>query len=116
MQPQTQPGAERRTRDRSQGVLLRRRQKQQVALERRRPTEGTSDIAAALEMHLDQCKTRRAMLTLLENWLGEARNSPPEAQDATYAHALERSIDVIREAPDLETGIAILHRRPGDPQ
>ena len=113
MHPQTQPhsGPERRARDRSRGITLRRREKQTIEVERRQPTEGTPEIAAALELHLDQCKTRRAMLTLIETWLGEARNAPPDAQDPVYARALERSIEVIRGAPDLETGIAMLQRR-----
>lgn len=111
MQTTSYPGPERRTRDRSQGIALRRREKQTVDAERRRPVEGTSEVAAALEMHLDQCKTRRAMLTLLESWLGEARNAAPDAQDPVYAGALERSIAVFKEAPDIETAIAILCRR-----
>ena len=113
MHPQSQshPGPERRARDRSQGITLRRREKQVTGVERRRPIEGTAEIAAALELHLDQCKTRRAMLTLIETWLGEARNAPPDAQDPAYARALERSIEVIKGAPDLETGIAMLQRR-----
>lgn len=104
-------GPERRERDRSQGIELRRREVQPVEVERRRPVEGTAEVAAALEMHLDQCKTRRAMLTLLETWLGEARNAPADAQDPDYARALERSIEVIRAAPDMETGIMMLQRR-----
>lgn len=111
MQPQSHSGPERRARDRSLGIQLRRRLKDPVETERRRPIEGTAEIAAALEMHLDQCGTRRAMLTLIETWLGEARNVPPDAQDPPYARALERSIEIIRAAPDLETGIAMLQRR-----
>jgi hypothetical protein len=111
MQPQRYSGHERRARDRSQGIRLRRRLKDPVETERRRPIEGTAEVAAALELHLDQCRTRRAMLTLIETWLGEARNAPPDAQDPVYARALERSIEVIREAPDLETGIAVLQRQ-----
>ena len=111
MHPQPHSGPERRARDRSQGITLRRREKQIVEVERRSPTEGTSEIAAALELYLDQCKTRRAMLTLLESWLGEARNAPPDAQDPVYARALERSIEVFRETPDIETAIAVLQRR-----
>src|SRR5688572_3640445 len=81
MPSQPHPGPERRARDRSQGITLRRRENQITEVERRRPIEGTAEIAAALELHLDQCKTRRAMLTLIETWLGEARNAPPDAQD-----------------------------------
>src|SRR5687767_13864446 len=111
MPQQPHAGTERRARDRSLGIQLRRRLKDPIETERRRPIEGTAEIAAALEMHLDQCKTRRAMLTLIETWLGEARNAPPDAQDPVYARALQRSIEVIRSAPDLETGIAMLQRR-----
>lgn len=111
MHPQPYPGPERRTRNRSHGIALRRREKQIVEVERRRPVEGTSEVASALEMHLDQCKTRRAMLSMLESWLGEARNAPPDAQDPVYVRALERSLEVFKETPDIETAIAVLQRR-----
>ena len=110
--PQAPVATERRTRDRSQGIILRRRQKQPVDVDRRGPVvEGTPEIAEALEMCLDDHPTRRALLTLLETWLGETRNAAPEAQDAAYARALERSLEVVRGAPDVETGIAMLQRR-----
>ena len=111
MHAQPHSGPERRSRDRSQGITLRRREKQTVEVERRSPPQRTPEIAAALELHLDQCKTRRAMLTLLETWLGEARNAAPDAQDPVYSRALERSIEVFKETPDIETAIAVLQRR-----
>jgi hypothetical protein len=110
---ETYTGPERRTRDRSLGFQLRRRRQQPVENERRRDLRGF-DIAGLLEMHLDQCKTRRAMLTLLEGFLTEARNAAPETQDADYITAIERSIEVMRTAPDVETGICILQRRDVD--
>jgi hypothetical protein len=104
-------GPERRSGDRSQGHPLRRRRQEWVEHERRRTTLGGFDIAAVLEMHLDQCKTRRAMLELLDGWLTEARGSPQEAQDPNYIDAVERSIEIMKSAPDVETAIAILQRR-----
>lgn len=104
-------GPDRRARDRSLGVLLRRRQQQKVEVERRREAGGASEIAAALEMHLDQCRTRGAMLKLLGGWLAETRDAPPQSQDAEYARAVERAIAVMKQAPDAESGIAMLQRR-----
>jgi hypothetical protein len=111
MQDDTYPGPERRGRDRSQGVQLRRRRQEWVQVERRRANLQGFDIAAVLEMHLDQCRTRRAMLDLLNGWLVEARNAPPEAQDPNYISAVEQSIEIMKSAPDLETAIAILQRQ-----
>ena len=104
---------ERRARDRSQGFALRRRRQELIdaSLERRRSERSGFDIAAALEMHLDECKTRRAMLTLLESWLAEARNAGPEEQDESYVQAVERAIEVMRSSPDPLTAIAVLQRR-----
>jgi hypothetical protein len=110
-QDDTYSGPERRAHDRSQGPQLRRRRQEWVQVERRRSNLAGFDIAAVLEMHLDQCKTRRAMLDLLEGWLAEARNSPQDAQDPNYIRAVEHSIEVMRTAPDVETAIAILQRR-----
>ena len=104
---------ERRARDRSQGFTLRRRRQELIDanLERRRSERSGFDIAAALEMHLDECKTRRAMLTLLESWLAEARNAGPDTQDESYVQAVERAIEVMKSSPDPLTAIAVLQRR-----
>ncbi|MGZ8198607.1 MAG: hypothetical protein ACXWUH_03995 [Burkholderiales bacterium] len=104
-------GPERRARDRTLGTPLRRRLVEAVEIERRSVNTNAFDIAAALEMHLDQCTTRRAMLQLLQGWLSEARSGSKEAQDADYIGAVERSIEVMKSAPDVETGIAILQRK-----
>jgi hypothetical protein len=106
-----QPTPERRTRDRSRGIELRRRLQQQVEVDRRQSGQGTAEIAAALEMHLDQFKTRRAMVGLLEQWLTESRSAELAEQDVEYVKALERAIEVMKSAADVETGIAVLHRR-----
>jgi hypothetical protein len=106
------PANERRTRDRTPGSQLRRRRKLEVEVDRRDSGQGTAEIGAALELHLDQFKTRRAMIGLLEQWLTESRDSELAEQDVDYVNALERSIEIIKDAPDLETGIAMLHRRP----
>lgn len=111
LEPTADQRPERRIRDRSKGIQLRRRQAQQVDIDRRRGSEGTAEIAAALEMYLDERKTRHAMLKLLEQWLAEARNSGPDAQDAEYVRAVERSIDIMKQATDVETGLAMLQRR-----
>jgi hypothetical protein len=102
---------ERRARDRSDGIVLRRRLKRLVEtnLERRRSDESGFDIAGALELHLDQCTTRRAMLTLLESWVSEA-NAGAE-RDQAYIGAIERAMGVMKSAPDPLTAIAILQRR-----
>lgn len=113
IESETYTGPERRGRDRSQGIQLRRRQQVPVENDRRRDLRGF-DIAGMLEMHLDQCKTRRAMLTLLEGWLTEARGAAPETRDADYITAIERSIDAMKTAPDLETAICMLQRRDVD--
>jgi hypothetical protein len=110
-QDDTYSGPERRGHDRSQGIQLRRRRQDWVEHERRRTNLRGFDIAAVLEMHLDQCRTRRAMLDLLEGWLTEARNGPREMQDPNYISAVERSIEVMKSAPDVETAITILQRQ-----
>jgi hypothetical protein len=110
-QENTYSGPDRRGHDRAQGSPLRRRRQEWVENERRRTNLGGFDIAAVLEMHLDQCKNRRAMLELLESWLTEARNAPQESQDPNYISAVERSIEVMKGAPDVETAIAILQRQ-----
>lgn len=104
-------GPERRAHDRSQGIQLRRRRQEWVGVERRRSNLGGFDIAAVLEMHLDQCRTRRAMLELLGGWLAEARNSSQDSQDPNYIRAVEHSIEVMKSAPDVESAIAVLQRR-----
>jgi hypothetical protein len=71
------------------------------------------DIASALELHLDQCTTRRSMLGLLEKWLIESKN-PEGERDEGYCQAVEAAIDVMKSAPDVLSGIAILQRAPGD--
>lgn len=109
----TEQQQERRSRDRSQGIVLRRRHKQLVdaEAERRRSNPPPFDIAAALELHLDEVKTRRAMIALLEGWLTEARNGDASEQDASYVQALERGIEVMRSSPDPLTAIAVLQRQ-----
>ena len=117
-QLETYQGNERRTRDRSRGIVLRRRRSQPVdpAQERRRtPVQQNGfDIAAALELHLDQCSTRRAMLTLLESWLREANEAGDGERDEGYIRAVQNATEVIKNSPDVQTGIAILQRRPED--
>jgi hypothetical protein len=105
-------GPERRSYDRSAGILLRRRQNVPIdpAAERRRSRTESFDIAGALEMHLDQVKTRRAMITLLESWLNETNQAPATERNEDYVQALEHAIEVITAAPDMLAGIAILQR------
>jgi hypothetical protein len=106
----TESRQERRARDRSRGITLRRRLNQRVdaGLERRSTTQNGFDIAAALELHLDQCTTRRAMLALLESWASETKNGE---QDNDYIRAVERAMEVMKAAPDPLTAIAVLQRR-----
>jgi hypothetical protein len=105
-----EPRHERRARDRSQGIALRRRLNQRLDpdRERRRTTQYGIDIASALELHLDQCTTRRAMLALLESWASEAKNGE---QDGDYLRAVERAMEVMKAAPDPLSAIAVLQRR-----
>ena len=104
-------GQERRSRDRSAGIKLRRRQDQLAdkAGDRRRRSHDGFDIAAALELHLDLVTTRRGMITLLESWLHEGRQSPTE-RDESYVRAVERAIEVMSAAPDPVSAIAVLQR------
>ena len=104
-------GPERRTRDRSLGLFLRRRQQKAVEQERRQNSRPEFDIAAALEMHLDQYKTRHAMMRLLDTWLKEARSGDEASQDAAYISAVERAIEVMKAEADVETAIAVLQRQ-----
>jgi hypothetical protein len=104
-------GPERRGSERSDDIQLRRRENRPVEVERRRSNPEGFDIAAALELHLDQCKTRRAMIALLEQWLEEARSREQESQDPEYISAVERAIAVMKGAPDVETAIVTLQRR-----
>jgi len=110
MNPTTFTGNDRRARDRLRGIQLRRRQEAQVEEERRQRERNGFDIAAALELHLDEHKTRRAMLQLLEQWLAEARNEQG-ATDTGYVSAVERAIEAMKSSPDVETAIAVLQRQ-----
>ena len=113
----TYSGEERRLRDRARGIVLRRRRAEprEGAEERRRvPVQNGFDIASALELHLDQCSTRRAMLALLESWLAEANNPQAAEHDDGYARAVENAIGVMKASPDVVTAIAVLQRRAGE--
>ena len=100
-----------REEDASRETPLRRRENRPVEVERRRNGPRGFDIGAMLEMHLDQCKTRRAMINMLDQWLSESRSRPPENQDAAYMEAIQRAIDVMKGAPDVETAIVMLQQR-----
>ena len=105
-------GEERRLRDRARGIVLRRRRAEprEGAEERRRaPVQNGFDIASALELHLDQCGTRRAMLGLLESWLAEGQNA--SERDDGYRRAVEHAMTVMKASPDVPTAIAVLQRR-----
>jgi hypothetical protein len=108
-------GQERRTRDRIAGIQLRRRQKRLAAEaeERRKAAHNGFDIAAALELHLDEITTRRGMIGLLESWLHEARQSDATERNDNYVRALEDAIKVMTTAPDPISAIAVLQRASG---
>lgn len=89
---------------------LRRRRNDPVAVERRR-SAGGFDIAAALELYLDECRTRRAMLELLEQWLAEGREREQDSESVQYLSAVERAIEIMKRAPDVQTAIVMLQRR-----
>jgi hypothetical protein len=91
-------------------VPLRRRRNEPVAVERRRGAGGF-DIAAALELYLDHCRTRRAMLELLEQWLAEGRQREQDPENLQYIAAVERAIETMKRAPDVQTAIVMLQRR-----
>jgi hypothetical protein len=113
----TYSGEERRTRDRSRGIELRRRRSEppEGGVERRRASvDNGFDIASALELHLDQCTTRRAMLNLLESWLTEAKNAQAAERDEAYSQAVEHAIAVMKSSPDVLSAIAVLQRQPED--
>jgi hypothetical protein len=97
--------------DAAEGTPLRRRENRPVEVDRRRSNRSGFDIGAALELHLDQYKTRRSMVNLLQQWLTEARGRDQDGQDAEYIAAVERAIDVMGKAPDLETAIIMLQQR-----
>ena len=102
--------SERRKRDRSAGIQLRRRESQQVEDDRRTQGQNGVDIAAALELYLDQAKTRRAMIGLLESWLADAQGIGA-AHDEGFIEAVKYAIHVMGESPDPQTAIAVLQRR-----
>ena len=110
---ETYSGEDRRARDRAEGIILRRRQQEPVPIDRRRSVQNNDafDIAAALELVLDECPTRRSMLALLDTWLKEANNSAPEERDESYIRAVEHATQVMKTSPDVLTGIAILQRQ-----
>jgi hypothetical protein len=96
--------------DPTPALQLRRRRNEPVAVERRR-SGGSFDIAAALELYLDNCKTRRAMLELLDQWLAEGRQREQDAENIQYIAAVERAMETMKRAPDVETAIVMLQRR-----
>ena len=112
---ETYSGHERRRLDRSAGIQLRRRQKQsdEKANDRRSSSDNGFDIAGALELHLDEVKTRRGMIALLESWLKEANDNVTE-RDENYVRAVEHAITVMTAAPDPVIGIARLQRSSGN--
>lgn len=102
------PTTERRSRDRSQGILLRRRHSQlgHMRIERRRPHVGF-DVAGALELHLEDYPTLEAMLVLLEAWRYAANGEhAPE-----YLDAIDHAVAVMRRADEPLHAIAMLQRR-----
>jgi hypothetical protein len=108
---ESQPDPQDSEDDQGQPTLLRRRENRPVEVERRRNRSSGVDIGALLEMHLDQCKTRRAMIGLLEQWLTEVRSRPQEGQDPDYIDAIQRAIEVMKGSPDVETAIVRLQQR-----
>ncbi|HEX2827267.1 MAG TPA: hypothetical protein VHP37_13040 [Burkholderiales bacterium] len=115
VEPQMYSGEERRLRDRSRGIVLRRRSNvlPEGQVERRRaPVHNGFDIASALEMHLDEHKGRRAMLNLLESWLSESKSAQGDGHDDGYQQAVEYAIEVMKGSPDVLTAIAVLQRKP----
>jgi hypothetical protein len=104
---------ERRARDRSQGILLRRRHEQRhTRAERRCGALADFDVAVALELQLDRFPTRKAMLVLLESWLYCANPSGRSEHEDSYARSISQAISVMATAPDPVTAIAMLQRRP----
>jgi hypothetical protein len=103
---------ERRARDRSQGIALRRRQGQLVYTrhERRRTRHSGFDVAAALEMHLDRFPTREALVVLLDSWLYQAERSGLCDEREAYCTALELALDTMKAAPDPVAAITVLQR------
>ena len=106
-------GQERRARARSERIELRRRTKRPIEseLEQRRGNQNGFDIAAALELHLDEAPTRRAMIALLGSWLDEAKQSAPEQRDEGYVQAVEHAIEIMKASPDPLSAIVVLQRR-----
>ena len=104
------PGQERRARDRSHGIQLRRRQHAPVEADQRRGREDF-DIAGALEMYLDQITTRRGMIQLLESWVNENKDGNGQEHDDGYKQAVERAIEVMQSSPDVLTALAVLQRQ-----
>jgi hypothetical protein len=104
---------ERRARDRSQGILLRRRHEQRhTRADRRRSALAGFDVAAALELQLDRFPTRRAMLVLLESWLYCANPCGRSDREDSYTRSISQAIGVMATAPDPVTATAMLQRRP----
>ena len=105
-------GEERRARDRSAGIQLRRRKKRAVpkADDQRQASDNGFDIASALELHLDQITTRRGMIALLESWLQEAKNAEASERDENYVQAVRHAIEVMTSATDPIHAIAVLQR------
>lgn len=104
--------AERRAWDRSQGIPLRRRHGQLVhtRIERRHSPPAGFDVAAALELHLDQFPTREGLLVLLDAWMYQSQVSGLGEHVEGYAAAIEHAKSVLREAPDAAIAIAVLQR------
>ena len=107
---QTYSGQDRRGHNRSDGPRLRRRQNllPENAADKRRSRHSGFDIAAALEMYLDQITTRRGMIRLLQSWLHETASET--GRDEDYVRAVERAIEVMTSESDPLTAIAMLQR------
>jgi hypothetical protein len=105
---------ERRSTPRSGEICLRRRHNPVRATpfrERRRRKSSPFDIAAALELNLDRFPTKSGMLTLLQSWRYAAEASGPASNQPYYARALNRAVEIMREARDPPHAIVQLWRK-----
>ena len=83
--------------------------------DRRKNRTSGFDVAAALELQLDRCPTKDALLRLLKTWFAAARQQGVSARMTQYRYALARAIRVMTKAPTAEEAILELQRIQAEP-
>jgi hypothetical protein len=76
--------------------------------ERRKSKKEGFDVAVTLELNLDRCPTKPAMLTFVKSVLYSAETGEFGSGHSGYVEALKRAIDVLEHSTELLEAVATL--------